>query len=54
MELIVVLVYFYLKYLTGLIYEYKRAKIKEPPPPVQTTAIGFDTTPTVYYDEDDD
>lgn len=51
MECIALLLYLLLRQALDLYYEYKRAKLKEPPPPVQTTAIGFETTP-VYYDDD--
>ena len=51
MELIAVLLYLLLRQVIDLIYEYKRAKLKEPPPPVQTTAIGFETTPVCYDDD---
>lgn len=49
--LIVVFLYLWLRQLTDLLFDYLRSKLKEPPPPVQTTAIGFETTP-VYYDDD--
>lgn len=51
MELIAVLLYLLLRQVIDLIYEYKRAKLKEPPPPIQTTAIGFETTPVCYDDD---
>lgn len=46
MELIAVLLYLLLRQAIDLIYEYKRAKLKEPPPPVNTAAIGFEIPPT--------
>lgn len=42
MELIAVLLYLLFRQAIDLIYEYLRAKLKEPPPPVNTTAIGFE------------
>jgi hypothetical protein len=54
MECIAVLLYLLLRQAIDLFYEYKRAKLKEPPPPVNTTAIGFEIPdPQEFYDEVD-
>lgn len=49
--LIAVLTYLLLRQLIDLVYEYERAKLKEPPPPVNTSAIGFEITPQETYDD---
>ena len=51
--LIVVFLYLWLRQLTDLLFDYLRSKLKEPPPPVQTTAIGFETTPPLEYEDDE-
>ena len=45
MECVPVLLYLLLRQAIDLFYEYKRAKLKEPPPPVNTNAIGFELPP---------
>ena len=51
--LIVVFLYLWLRQLTDLLFDYLRSKLKEPPPPIQTTAIGFETTPSLEYENDE-
>lgn len=50
MELIAVLLYLWLRQLTELFFEYLRGKLKEPPPPINTTAIGFELPATTEDD----
>ena len=52
MECVAVLLYLLLRQAIDLFYEYKRAKLKEPPPPVNTTAIGFEI-PHVEIEDDE-
>lgn len=49
MALIAILLYLLLRQVIDLYYEYKRAQLKEPPPPVQTSAIGFEIPPQEEY-----
>jgi hypothetical protein len=51
MELVAVLLYLWLRQVTDLLFNYLRNKLKEPPPPVNTQAIGFELPSAV---EDDD
>lgn len=51
MELIAVLLYLWLRQATELFFDYLRSKLKEPPPPINTQAIGFEIPSTT---EDDD
>lgn len=52
MECVAVLLYLLLRQAIDLFYEYKRAKLKEPPPPVNTTAIGFEIPPVEIEDDE--
>jgi hypothetical protein len=52
MECIALLLYLLLRQALDLYYEYKRAKLKEPPPPVNTTAIGFEIPPVEIEDDE--
>lgn len=52
MEVIAVLLYLWLRQLTDLLFDYLRSKLKEPPPPVNTTAIGFEISPAEIEDDE--